>query len=77
MSNSEAIINFMYFGHNYPHDFISKVWGDDSSMSQHLADKFSSMYSEYGTMTIFRWFMELDHINKNILLDWISDNYKN
>lgn len=74
MSNSEAISNFMYFGHNYPHDFISKVWG--GSMADHLSAKFHQMYSTYGTMTFFRWFMELDGYNKSILTEWVSANYK-
>ena len=26
LTNSQAISNFMYFGHNFPHDFILKVW---------------------------------------------------
>ena len=75
MSNSEAINKFMYFGHNYPSGFILKVW--EGSLGKHLESKFHSMYERYGTMTFFRWFMELDDLNKDILIEWIETNYKN
>jgi hypothetical protein len=75
MTNSEAIVKFMYFGHNYPHGFITKVW--EGSLGVHLEAKFSSMYQRYGTMTFFSWFMELDEGNKDRLTSWIEANYKN
>lgn len=75
MTNSEAIVKFMYFGHNYPSGFITKVW--KGSLGVHLESKFSDMYQRYGTMTFFRWFMELDGGNKEILTSWIEANYKN
>lgn len=74
MTNSEAIVKFMYFGHNYPSGFITKVW--EGSLGKHLEDKFSNMYHTYGTMTFFRWFMELDEGNKARLIEWIEANYK-
>lgn len=73
-TNSEAIIKFMYFGHNYPQGFITKVW--QGSLGQHFQDKFSSMYQRWGTLTFFRWYMELSDDNKEILNDWIEANYK-
>ena len=66
--------NFMYFGHNYNHDFISKVWGD--GIAKHLQSKFSRMYEQHGTMTFFRWYMELDNRNKVQLMTWIENNYR-
>ena len=84
MTNSEAIINFMYFGHNYPHNFIAKVWAgketlteeDQYSLADHLTKKFHTMYEKHGTLTFFRWYMELDNGNKAILNSYIEDNYK-
>jgi hypothetical protein len=76
MTNQEAITNFMYFGHNFPYNFISKVWGEENSISNHLQSKFDAMAERYSTMTFFRWFMELDNGNKDILTDWVEKNYK-
>ena len=85
MSNQESIINFMYFGHNYPHNFIAKVWAgkeflteeDKHSLADHLTEKFHTMYERKGTLTFFSWFMELDNGNKDILTSWVEENYKN
>jgi len=74
MTNSNAIINFMYFGHNYESDFIIKVFGNH--LGNHLQSKFNTMYSKYGTLTFFRWYMELDNGNKELLNNWIEQNYK-
>tara|TARA_R110000803_G_scaffold167356_1_gene230571 strand:+ start:133 stop:366 length:234 start_codon:yes stop_codon:yes gene_type:complete len=74
MTNQEAILNFMYFGHNYPSNFISQVWGE--GMANHLQSKFHSMYERKGTLTFFSWFMELDSTNQGILTNWIEKNYK-
>lgn len=68
-----AIINFMYFGHNYPSGFITEVW--KGSLGQHFQDKFSSMYQRHGTSTFFVWYMELSDNNKEILNNWIETNY--
>jgi hypothetical protein len=74
MTNQKAITNFMYFGHNYPSDFISQVWG--VGMANHLQSKFHSMYERKGTMTFFSWFMELDSGNQEMLTTWVNKNYK-
>jgi hypothetical protein len=74
MTNQEATRNFMYFGHNYPSNFISQIWGE--GMANHLQSKFHSMYERKGTMTFFSWFMELDSTNQEILTNWIEKNYK-
>jgi len=82
MSNTKfgSTLNFMYFGHNFPYDFIYKVWGGtygqkEPCLSKHLNDKFSAFFKDYGTMTFFRWFMELDDTNKKKLFDWVEANY--
>tara|TARA_B110000285_G_scaffold8817_1_gene8963 strand:- start:3616 stop:3852 length:237 start_codon:yes stop_codon:yes gene_type:complete len=75
MDNQNAITNFMYFGHNYPHDFISEVWSSNPSLADHLESKFHSMYEHKGTLTFFSWFMELDGMNKNQLTQWVMLNY--
>lgn len=74
MTNQESTRNFMYFGHNYPSNFISQIWGE--GMANHLQSKFHSMYERKGTLTFFSWFMELDPTNQEILTDWIEKNYK-
>ena len=77
MNNQEYTINFMYFAFNFPYKFIEDVWSDNASLSKHFRDKFNSLSERNGSMTIFKWFMELDNGNKSILLDWIEKNYKN
>ena len=73
--SNRKVINFMYFGNNYPHDFIEKCWNYDKRLADHLRDKFSDFYLRYTTYTFFRWFMELDEGNKIHLLEWITHNY--
>jgi hypothetical protein len=78
MTNFEAINKFMYFGHNFKHDFIEQVWKAEPNMANHLRSKFN-MYAERlgsGTQGFFRWFMELDQTNKETLTNWIEANYK-
>lgn len=74
MANQLSTRNFMYFGHNYPSNFISQVWEEE--MANHLQSKFKSIYEYRGTLTFFSWFMELDSENQEILIDWIEKNYK-
>jgi|TARA_R110000787_G_scaffold16014_1_gene49049 hypothetical protein len=74
MTNQKSITNFMYFGHNYPSDFISQVWGE--GIANHLQSKFHSMYERKGTLAFFSWFMELDGGNQEMLTTWINKNYK-
>lgn len=67
----------MVFGHNYPHNFIQTVWADNPNLARHLEEKFNKFYSNYryGTMTFFRWFMELDGGNREKLVTWVNENY--
>ena len=73
---TKLAIKLMYFGNNYPHDFIDQVWDMNKHLAEHLKIKFGAMYSNYGTMTFFRWFMELSDGNKTMLINWISENYR-
>ena len=75
MKSKDSIVKFMYFGHNYPNGFISNIWG--GQMAKHLESKFSTMYERKGTLTFFSWFMELDNSNREILINWIEENYNN
>ena len=77
MKKVEIVSKFMMFGYNYPSNFITEVWGNNhGSMANHLQGKFSDTYARVGTMAFFRWFMELDQQNKEILVDWIEANYR-
>lgn len=76
MTNKQAIVNFMYFAHNFPYGFIDKVWSDNKHMADHLNDKFHVYRSNDGTQTFFRWFMNLDEGNKEKLINWIDKNYR-
>lgn len=68
-------IKFMFFGNNYPRDFIKKAWANDTHIADHLESKFSTMYQRHGTMTFFKWYMELSDNNRHILMNWINLNY--
>ena len=72
-------VNFMYFANNFHHDWMNSVWGTDTNMHKHLSDKWRNLCSrnDYGgTANFLTFFMELDDRNKDLLCDWISDNYK-
>ena len=74
-NNHKAVINFMFFGNNYPHDFIEQVWKGNQLMIDHLRLKFTHLYRMHTTRAFYIWFMELDHFRKEELLSWIDDNY--
>lgn len=71
----KSIINFMYFGMNYPPEFISKVWNDDPRMLIHLNEKFNIVYSKVGPLAFYTWFFELSEDHKVKLIDWVGHNY--
>ncbi len=71
----KLIINFMYFGMNYPPEFISKVWNDDPRMLIHLNEKFNIVYSKVGTFAFYTWFFELSQHHQVKLINWIEQNY--
>lgn len=77
MTNTESIINFVYFTTNFPPDFIGKVWGE-SYLTQHLSEKFLT-HAENGMISaggFIRWFQELDRGNQTKLTEWINENYR-
>jgi len=76
MKKQNEINKFMFFGHNYNSNFISKVYGDKSVMGNHLQNKFSNLYEKYSTLTFFIWYMELDDTNKELLQNYIKTKYK-
>ena len=71
----KSVINFMYFGLNYPGDFISEVWKDDLRLAVHLKEKFIGFYSRFGTFAFYSWFFELGTDHQTKLVRWIDQNY--
>jgi hypothetical protein len=77
ITNFEAVNKVIMFGFNYPHNFISAVWGANTSLSNHLQSKFSTLYDSVGSKAIFNCFYcQLSSDNQAILIDWILANYK-
>jgi hypothetical protein len=76
-SSSKSPINkFVYFGFNYPQDFIQQIWGDDS-LANHIQTKFDKYYDTVGAAGVMnRFYVELDSENQRKLEDWIIQNYK-
>jgi hypothetical protein len=69
------IEKFVMFSFNYPTNFISNIWGDDS-MANHLQSKFDSLYDKVGSSAVIsKFYSELDGVNRKKLEDWIIANY--
>jgi hypothetical protein len=77
MSNEKAISNFMYFGFNFPYNFIQEVWEDDQVLISHLEEKFDHHARMHSSTAFFSWFMELSSANKSKLMGWVEANYEN
>jgi len=76
-TNFEAVNKVIMFGFNYPSGFIALVWGANTSLSNHLQSKFSTLYDRVGSKAIFNCFYcELSSNNQAILVSWILANYK-
>lgn len=74
-----AILNFAYFIYNFPHDFIEKVWSDNSNMAEHLRSKFTARCKGAGYCSagnFMDWFMDLSDGYRTDLLVWIEKNYR-
>ena len=74
-----STINFMYFANVFPHNWIEKVWGKESHIYTHLAEKWFALNksnSDGGTVNFFKMFMQLGSKNKTELLTWIEENYQ-
>ena len=77
-SGLKQITEFMYFANNFPHDWIQKVWSDNTHMCNHIASKWVGLNernSYGGTLNFFKLFMELDGGNQEKLCEWITLNY--
>lgn len=71
-------INFMYFANNFHHDWMDSIWKPETSIHTHLYAKWRNLCisNTYGgTANFLTFFMQLDEGNKEILLDWIKQNY--
>jgi hypothetical protein len=71
----KSVVNFMYFGLNYPGDFIMEVWKDDPRLAVHFKEKFIVSYSRFGTFAFYSWFFELSTDHQATLIRWIDQNY--
>jgi len=75
--SQSPIRKFVYFGYNYPYDFIEKVWEDDPLLAEHLKGKFKLYYNQYGPEAVMnKFYVELDAGNQKILEDWIINNFR-
>ena len=74
--SASPIHKFVYFGYNFPSDFIEKVW-EDSHLVNHLRNKFDEIYARVGAKAVFNYFyINLDRGNQQKLEDWIINNYE-
>ena len=67
-------INFMYFAHNFKGEHLTNIFkllGNE----EHFNDKFHSMRGDSGTEKFFRWFMELSDDNKEVVTNYVEQNY--
>lgn len=72
-----AMKKIIYFGLNYPHNFIEMVWADEPNMVNHYKSKFTDLYQKYGSMGVFNaFFTYLDNEAQSKLANWIVQNYK-
>ena len=78
MTNSESIVNFMFFANNFSSDMIENCF-EVCNNPLHLKNKYHSLMKKdkSGTDMFFRWFMLLDSDNKIQVADFINNNYKN
>lgn len=77
MSNSEAIINFMFFANNFSSNMIENCF-EVCSNSLHLKNKYNSLRSKdiTGTDMFLKWFMLLGNDNKKNVSNFINNSYK-
>ena len=71
-----AIQKWNFYCYNFEHNFIQKVWGNDTLLADHLQEKFNALYQHYGAMGVMpSFYAELDSNNKVKLLTYILENY--
>ena len=67
---------FVFFGFNYPHDFIEKVWGTDN-IGKHMKEKFNNCYRFHGSYSVMNaFYSDLSAPNRKLLETYILKNYK-
>jgi len=77
MTNSQAITNFMYFAYNFTPNQLRGMFAA-TTVPTHLEEKFNDLCKRRGlngTQGIFAWFMELSQNNKDLVCQYVSDNY--
>jgi hypothetical protein len=76
------INKFIYYGWNFDHDFIEKVWNDDKKLddwriNRHLREKFNHLMDKHGPYAgFFVFYSELSNENKQRLMTWVLKHYK-
>ena len=70
------IINFMYFANNFSQSQLNEMF-NVTSHPEHLKNKFKNIVAPNGTDKFFKWFMMLDGGNKESVIDYIQNNYRN
>lgn len=75
-SDGSLIKKTIYFGFNYPHDFIERVFGEGDSITNHLKSKFKNIYEKHGAVAFFRFYIELDNENQKLMDDFITNEYR-
>ena len=69
--NIKAMRKYVYFTFNWAPDFISRIWGKGTALTEHFVKKLESY--DYN---INRFFVELSLDNQRKMLSWILENYK-
>lgn len=76
MGGYSPIHKYVMFAYNYPSNFIEEVWADDQHIANHLKEKFSGYYNQYGSQGVLNaFYVNLDAGNQQKLEDWIINNY--
>lgn len=89
---SNAIVSFTYYANNFHYDFIQRVWGVDTMISNHLQSKWDVLVGYLtvarketdnrfiknltGTELFYKFYMMLDSSNKELLNEFILNNHK-
>ena len=90
MAHVDAVKKWSMWCFNYPASFephICKIWGgklsgfggryycEDNTFTQHLIEKWQR-FENKGDARMMFFFCELDAENKQMLIDWVMQNYR-
>lgn len=78
MENNQATNNYIFFTRNYPNGWIDKVWPEDEwgSITNHMKEKFSGCYEREGSKgAVNQFYFELSGNHRQLLLNWVEENY--